>query len=153
MTPFKLVHWFKSVCNARPRTFVKKPRLRLLIEELETRLVPASHLWTGGAGGRYPLEHRGQLVRRHPSAATPLDDLSFPSGPTSLVTNNDLSGLVLNSIQVSGAGYTLAGKPITLGDPSASGSGTLTVNTGASTRTSTSTFSWQAKRGPSSFSR
>ncbi len=131
MTPFKLVHWFKSVCNARPRTFVKKPRLRLLIEELETRLVPASHLWTGGAGADTRWSTAANWSGGAPSAATPLDDLSFPSGPTSLVTNNDLSGLVLNSIQVSGAGYTLAGKPITLGDPSASGSGTLTVNTGA----------------------
>lgn len=133
MTPFKFVRWLKSLAHGRVKTYNKKPRLRLRLEELENRVTPATHIWTG-AGADTNWSTAANWKGGLPSAATPLDDLVFPalsSAAISLSTNNDIPGLVVNSISISGSGYTLAGDDITLGNPSASGSGTILVGAGA----------------------
>src|SRR5207244_2969187 len=57
------------------------------------------------------------------------------SGTTRLTTSNNLSSPTFNAITISGTGYTLNGNPLTLGSPSVSGSGTITVNPGAMNET------------------
>ena len=41
MFSFNLIRWLKSLSRSRGRTHVNKPRLRLNLEELESRLAPA----------------------------------------------------------------------------------------------------------------
>src|ERR1700722_8799121 len=46
MGSFNLIGWLKTWFRRRVKTVVKRPRLRLRLEELETRLAPA-FVWTG----------------------------------------------------------------------------------------------------------
>src|SRR5437868_1866593 len=134
MFSFNLVRWVKSLWRRRRgKTIVnKRPRYRLAFEELETRLAPAglTHVWTGGAGsGAWNNAANWLAGTPAPSAASVLDNFVFDSRGAGVTnTNNNIPGLIVNSIQISGvSGYNLAGNLITLGDPSAPGSGTILV--------------------------
>ena len=143
---FNLLRWVKSL-RSRLRTkgspIMKKPRIRLLAEQLETRLAPATFTWSGAdiallgptfnnwsdgnnwVGGNKPTTING---------AAP--DLVFDT--TAAVglrnTTDDMAGLVVNSITISASGYTLGAgaSSLTLGNPLVAGSGTLLVNPFAS---------------------
>ncbi len=141
MIPFKFVRWLKSLYAPRLKTYEKKTPLRLKLEELEHRLAPATHIWTGSAG----LTNNGWSIPANwnvplPTAANFKDadgqypDLVFPTGPNVLIANNNIStanGLpIYKSITVSGNNYLLKGNAIALGDPAASLSSALNVNNG-----------------------
>ena len=141
MTPFKFVRWLKSLYSPRLKTYEKRPRLRLKLEELEHRLAPATHIWTGGAG----LANNGWNVANNWNLALPTSanfkdadgqypDLVFPSCAAVLISNNNVStagGLpIYKSITISGNNYLLKGNAIVLGDPSASLSSAVNINSG-----------------------
>ena len=52
MFSFNLVRWLKSRFRSRGKTVCNKPRLRLHLEELESRLAPAS-VWTGAVSNNW----------------------------------------------------------------------------------------------------
>jgi autotransporter-associated beta strand protein len=91
-----------------------------LVEILETRIVPAVHTWTGlGANNLWSNANNW-------SGGTPLLDLSgdvdlvFPNNAAQLVVQNDIGGLVVDSITftapigTAATGYTMNGNPITI---------------------------------------
>src|SRR5437868_6204606 len=141
MSSFSFLRWLKSLSRSSIKTYVKRPSLRLRLEELEHRLAPATHIWTGGAG----LADNGWVTASNWSLALPTSvsfkdgdgqypDLVFPSGATTLSTNNNLPTTanlpIFKSITISGNNYVLGGNGIALGDPSASHSSALNVNNG-----------------------
>jgi len=117
------------------RPFRRRPRRALRLEQLETRLAPATFQWTGAAGNNW--NNPGDwLLNGVPGLPTPMSDLVFPGGvaQTAIVNDipNPLSGPVAyNSLLFSDVtdnpGYVITGLPITLGDPSVPGSGTINV--------------------------
>ena len=137
MFSFNLVRWLKSLYHARRKPFEKKPRVRLRLEELETRLAPATHTWSG-AGGNTLWSNPGNWSSGGiPSAASPLDDVIFPASVPAAqrIAQNDIPNLVLNSLQINASTYTLSEANaldfVTLGSPTVSGSGTVLVGPGA----------------------
>lgn len=70
----------------------------------------APHVWTGAASDRF--SNAANWIGGTP-AGDSAADLSFPAGAR-LAANNDLSGLTVRSIALSGAGYSVAGNPIVL---------------------------------------
>src|SRR6516164_8054310 len=106
MGPFNLPDWLKRFIGprSRPKTIVKKRRYRLCFEELETRLAPA--VWTGAAGNSNWSSvgnWQGGII---PTAGAPVD-LEFPTVATTYVSNNNIAGLVVNSLTIgTGSNYT-----------------------------------------------
>lgn len=131
MTPFKMVRWLRSLLHTRVRTYEKRPRRRLLLETLEDRLAPATHTWTGAADGiNWSNPGNWQEGTAPAGTAAAHDDLVFGSqGGTFLSPKNDLPATnnVIDSITFSSSNYNLTGNAIQLGDPSVTGSGTITV--------------------------
>lgn len=134
MFSFKSLRWVNRLFRQRARTIEKKPRFRLVLEELETRLAPAS-VWSGAAGNPNwsdPGNWVGGAVNV-PVAGTPVD-LIFSNTATSFSSNNNIPNLTVKSILVQSGTYTFTagvGITTTLGDFS-SNSANITVNTGAS---------------------
>ncbi len=141
MRPSKLVRWFKSLYFPRIKTYKKRPRLQLWLEELENRFAPATHIWTGGAG----LASNGWNQASNWNLALPTTanfkdadgqypDLVFPASAAVLVSNNNIpvtGGLpIYKSITISGNNYLLKGNAIALGDPAASLSSAININNG-----------------------
>src|ERR1043166_7256577 len=140
MFSFNLVRWVKGMWRRRRGSTIvnKKPRYRLALEELETRLSPAglTFIWTGAGGNsNWSTAANWSAVPAGtaPSATSILDNYVFGSaGAGATTTNNNVPGLIVNSIQVSGVtaatgGYNITGNLITLGDPSTPGSGSIIV--------------------------
>jgi autotransporter-associated beta strand protein len=125
----------------RPRaaTF-RKPDSRPRVEPLETRLAPATFTWTGAAGKDTSWSNGANWSGGvAPSTSdSPLDDIVFPGGtpaPTTFTPNDNIAGLVVNSLTISGSGYTLTANnnvSLTLGSPSVPGSGSLIAAGGVS---------------------
>ncbi len=132
MAPSFWGRWLRSLFGRQARTY-RQPVRRLSLEQLETRVTPASHSWTGGGGaGNTNWTSAANWSGGAPVAG---DDLLFPSGPSSLNTTNDFAAnTVFNSITFSGSGYTLTGNSITLGS-AALGTGFVLVNSGATGET------------------
>jgi autotransporter-associated beta strand protein len=130
---FNWPRWLRSFLRARPQTVRRpKPGRRPLLEELEARLAPATFTWTGGGANTNwstPANWSGGVA---PAGAG--DDLVFPTTSASSKSVNDLSNAVLNSITLSGGGYTLSGNAVKLGAPSVAG-GSVIVASGASGET------------------
>src|SRR5262245_42718909 len=131
MPLFNWFRWLKSLRHNRIKPFTKK-KTRLALEELESRLAPATLVWTGlGGNNNWSNAANWQGGVAPTGKAINNEDLVFgPSGTTSLTSNNDLptSGTVapiFNSITFSANGYTLTGKAIQLGSPTESGSITV----------------------------
>ncbi|HXG08193.1 MAG TPA: Ig-like domain repeat protein [Gemmataceae bacterium] len=102
------------------------------MEELETRLAPATHVWTGLGGNNNWTTAANWQNNFRPNPADGPDDLVFPAGASRLSSTNDFApNTVFNSISFDGSGYTLSGNPITLGGPVA-GTGFIIANQGAS---------------------
>ncbi|MCI0461199.1 MAG: Ig-like domain repeat protein [Gemmataceae bacterium] len=117
----------------RPR----KASRRLRLEELETRVTPANTFTWSGLGPNTDWSTGSNWVggSAPTGQASAFEDLVFPSGPTALTANNNLTvsgGLAtFNSITFAGSNYNLTGNQIILGNPSGSGSGSIIVNSGA----------------------
>src|SRR5947207_894544 len=120
MPPFSFVRWLQSLRRSSKKTYRSKYRFRLSLEELEHRMAPASHVWTGGAGASDPnWRTAANWSTPLPTAASFKDadgqypDLVFPSGATVLTTTNNIpttSGLpIYKSITISGNNYRLTG--------------------------------------------
>src|SRR5437588_10823176 len=97
MPPFSFVRWLKSLRKSTRQTCRIKSKHRLTLEELEYRLAPASHVWTGGAGPSDPnWRTAANWSTPLPTSASFKDadgqypDLVFPSGATVLTTNNNV---------------------------------------------------------------
>ncbi len=108
-----------------------RPFPSLRVEELEDRATPTTFTWSGAGANDNWSTPANWVGNQAPSgAATQVDDLVFPAGPTQLTANNDLTGAQIDSITFSGTsqtGYTLSGNAITLGLPGVPGSGALVV--------------------------
>ena len=111
-----------------------------MLEELEHRLTPATHVWTGGGllNNNWGTAANWSLALPTSSSFKDADgqypELVFPSGAATLAANNNLtatSGLpIFKSITISGNNYTLGGNGIALGDPAVSHSSAVNVNNG-----------------------
>src|ERR1700722_9940483 len=126
MPPFSWARWLRLLFRSRGKTHRNpKAMRRLQLEHLETRLAPATFIWSGAAGTGNWSSAANWTANQAPTGSG--DDLVFPAGTTVLNTNNDLTSAAFNSISISGSGYSLSGNPITLGNPGASGSGAINV--------------------------
>ena len=125
MVSFNLVRWLRALRRSRGKTIEKTPRIRLRLEELESRLAPATFIWTGASGVNANWSTNANWLggAAPTAAATASDpaDLIFDSrGAGSLTPIDNISNLTVNSIQLSFNGYNLqmlAGtQPIKLGN-------------------------------------
>ncbi len=141
MAPFSWSRWLRSLFHPKIKTY-RKVRRSLSLEHLETRLAPATYIWTGGSAVNAlwsnPKNWAGGVAPTG-SPAT-LDDLVFPSGVAVTNTNNDLpvvngQSATFNSITFSGNNYILSGNGITLGNNTPSASGAINVGAGLNNET------------------
>ena len=131
MSPFSWARWLRSLFRGKVKTYRKGHR-PLRLEELETRLAPATYTWSG-AGGNARWSNAanwGNNTGAPSGVASALEDLAFPAGISQTSTTNDLvlaggATPTFRSIAVAGSGYSLAGNALALGSPSAPNSGTL----------------------------
>src|SRR5947207_12629289 len=114
MSKFKVRRWLRSLVRDHQPVRRVPGRRRLRLETLEDRTAPAVFTWTGGAGF---ANNVWGLAQNWSNNAVPGNgaDLLFPAGVTILNSVNNLDDLALNSITISGSGYTLQGNPLTLG--------------------------------------
>jgi autotransporter-associated beta strand protein len=125
MAFFSWSRWFRSLHRPQVKP-IRKRTWSLSLERLETRLAPATDIWTG-LGSTKNWSTAANWSNGVPNAG---DDLVFKAGAAQLSTFNDLAaGTTYNSITLQGANYLLDGNSITLGSPMATGnSGFITVN-------------------------
>src|SRR6185312_1557919 len=137
MPKFNWREWLRSFNGRRAAAGPRGGRKsRLSMEQLETRLSPATAIWTGTTGNNF-WSDPGNWNRVGGGVIQPGDDLVFDNtGATHLSTVNDEpTGFVVNSITISNTsgGYQLKPKvnaltnSIVLG--SATSTGNLIVNT------------------------
>lgn len=138
MKRFFRTQWLRALLPSKRKTITKKPNTCPILEHLESRLAPATFIWSGGGGTntRWTLGSNWVGGVAPTGSAATLDDLVFPSTATQRSTFNDIpviGGVAakFNSITISAGNYTLAGNPISLGDPSVSNGGFIIVNSGA----------------------
>jgi autotransporter-associated beta strand protein len=137
MTFLSWLNWLRSFRRRRVKT-ARKPRRMLNLEHLETRLAPATHIWTGAAGDgswKNAANWTGGAVTGLRDSDGFFADLVFSSATAPRITTNDLTvaNPTFDSITISASGYSLlgtAGRPIVLGDPTVSGSGFVLDNAG-----------------------
>lgn len=110
--------WLKSLFGAGSKRG-RRPTRSLAVETLETRVTPTTYTWQGGSGVLWskPANWAGGVA---PITTTPADSLVFDntSSPAFRSSVDDIAGLNVGSITISGSGYTLAattGSEITLG--------------------------------------
>src|SRR5207249_4669111 len=106
MAWFNWRRWLRSTSQSRPRVPHSRTSRRLLVEQLESRLAPATFIWTGAASTSWATGANWQGGIAPPSASGPLDDLVFPSTATRFSAINDILGATFNSITLSGSNYT-----------------------------------------------
>ncbi len=110
----------------------------MTLEHLETRVVPATYIWTGAGGSaNWSVGANWQGGAQPMALASTLDNLVFPSGVTALTANDNIANGVFNSISFSGSGYTITDTTnvtFTLGNSAVSGPGYgyILANSGAS---------------------
>ena len=86
--------------------------LRLAVESLEDRAVPALATWTGGGATNAWTNPANWAANVAPS---PGDDLQFPAGAARLSNTNDFpAGTQFGSLAFSGPGFNISGNAITL---------------------------------------
>ena len=127
MLSFNPLRWLKYWLSAcRARTFRKKPRLRLWVENLESRLAPTTYNWSGGgstANWSDPNNWGGSTIN-------PAQQIDLNFDQAGVTTINNIAGLNINSITFSATNVTLQGDPFNLGNPAASGSPNITLGGG-----------------------
>ncbi len=94
-------------------------RTPLFLEALESRLAPATDVWTGAAAAAgLPSPDASWSNPQNwvgNAAPNPGDDLVFASAPASLASNNDFApGTSFHSIAIAGNGYTITGNAVQL---------------------------------------
>ena len=136
MAPFSWSRWLRALIRRPPvQPFRRRQRRAHLLglEQLETRLAPATYSWTGAAGNNW--NNPGDwLVNGAPGIPVPGSDLVFPGAATNIGNSfNDIPNgpVEYNSLSFSDVsdnpGYVLSGNQIILGDPSIPGSGFISV--------------------------
>src|SRR5688572_3858144 len=131
MAKFNLPRWLRTWFARKPST-IQKRKTRLGVETLEARFSPATLTWDGGGSTNAWSNALNWNDNIHiPQVG---DDLVFPGGAARLTNNNDIPGLLVNSISFSGSGYTISGTDLTLGNGT-SNSGFLIANAGSSNNT------------------
>jgi autotransporter-associated beta strand protein len=84
-------------------------RLFLMLVWLPGPAQAATHTWTGAVGSAWSVN--ANWTGNSP-AGDPLPDLVFPAGASSLVSTDDIPGVVLvNTLQISGDGYQIGSLP------------------------------------------
>jgi autotransporter-associated beta strand protein len=106
--------WVRRILSSpRSHRRVRDNRHSFQLELLEERVTPTTFIWTGaGSNSNWsnPANWQGGVAPT--SAANP--DLVFPSGALRLNNTNDIAGLVVRSLTVSGSNYILGGSAIQL---------------------------------------
>src|SRR5438093_936129 len=143
MSPFSWARWLRSLVQPKVKTY-RKPACPLRLEQLETRLAPATFTWTG-AGGNARWSTAGNWAgNQAPTGAATggvFDDLVFPSTASQFTAVNDIPvannvPATFNSITISGNGYTLSGNQVGLGSSTTSGTGSsLIIGSGLTSTT------------------
>jgi autotransporter-associated beta strand protein len=139
---FSWARWLRSVSNPTRNPIVRRPNLarraaryRPRLEHLEDRLAPATFTWVGLGSGVFANSWSNPANWSSATGTAPTgsgsEDLVFKSGSAQLSNFNDLNNAVFNSITFSGAGYTLAGQPITVGGTVQYTGATGQINVGA----------------------
>src|SRR5262245_3389651 len=133
MAKSSISKWLRSAGRTKANTVHnRRPRLRLTLDELESRLAPASFIWDGSSSGLWSDPQNWNNNPANTNAPGNGDDVVFPAGAQNLANTNDIDGLQLNSIAISGNGYSLGSSPdispITLGNPALPGTGYINVN-------------------------
>lgn len=134
MFSFNLVRWVRSLRRSRIKTIQKTPRIRLRLEELESRLAPATFTWIGASGSSWSTAANWQEGFAPKATDTTPANLVFgPLGAGNLNPVNNISNLTVGKIDILANGYNLkmqAGTlPIKLGNASFT---TTVINVGAS---------------------
>jgi autotransporter-associated beta strand protein len=131
MAPFSWSRWLRSFVRPPVKAFRRPRRTRRLdVEPLETRLAPATFVWSGLGKDNHWSTGANWFGGVAPSGS--LDDLVFPHGVPQKATVDDISGTgsgnpTFNSITIADS-YTLSGNiPLTLANPSGSGSVIVTA--------------------------
>jgi len=114
-----LLIWGREIASAlsgmakrRYRAPTVRRRARVLhLEGLESRLVPATHTWTGAVNGSW--SNSANWLQGSPAGDSQAD-LEFPPNTQNLTNKNDLPTLTIHSIDISGSNYTISGNQITL---------------------------------------
>src|SRR5262245_947991 len=104
-TPSWLRFLTKQSSTVNPPAFSKRPFRDLFVEELESRIVPATRIWDGGGADALwsnPQNWSGNV------APQPEDNLLFPAGASRLTNFNDFaSGTRFRSVTMSDPGYVI----------------------------------------------
>jgi autotransporter-associated beta strand protein len=133
----------RTLFASKVKTVTYKRARRPAVELLESRLAPATFIWTGGGGAANKnwsagVNWSGGVAPT--ASATPIDDLVFPLGAANRSTVNDLlvggAAAAFKSVTIAGSGYTLAplaaANGIRLGDSTITSGSNIIVNAGAS---------------------
>jgi autotransporter-associated beta strand protein len=131
MSSFSWLRWLRSFRRPKVKTYRRRPARLPHLEELESRLAPASHQWSG-LGGNSNWTTAANWTNGAPVAG---DDLVFPllTNPSTSAlspTNDFTAGTNFHSITISGKNYNFGGSPLTLGGTS--GGTVIIVGAGAS---------------------
>ena len=100
--------WLRSLLGRKKNPLRKNKIPRHRVEELETRLTPASHTWTGAISGSWSDAGNWDAVNGAPTAAVSGVVLFFGSA-TTLSMVDDIVGLNVDALNFSASGYTLSG--------------------------------------------
>src|SRR5262249_38671356 len=104
----------KSRNRKGQRRQIKRFPARLVLEQLDGRIAPASHTWSGAVGLNWSNAENWSAGGA-PVANETNVQLVFPAGATSLAgLSNDVSNLSITSIAFNASGYSItAGNSVT----------------------------------------
>src|SRR5207302_340984 len=115
-----MLAWWRKLTSSKSQRAKRRARRlvpgqlfrRLQLERLEDRLAPAIHTWTGALNNLW--SNSANWAQGSPAGDSDAD-LIFPAGAQNIdPNNNDLPGLSVHSVKISGAGYNIVGNGITL---------------------------------------
>ena len=146
MAPSSWFRWLRTLLPVQTKTKnkskskVRRRDRRPALEHLETRLAPATFTWQGGFSNNVwsdPRNWTSSVPNTAPSTASgAVNDLIFSASSSHLSTTDNIAGLNVNSITISGNSYSILGTAgaLSLGNAIAGG-GTILVNAGATNET------------------
>src|SRR5437879_6315426 len=138
MPRFTWGRWLRSLFRSRPKTITKKARTLLNLEQLESRLAPATYTWSGAGLNNLWSNNSNWQGGVAPKFTTVADNLVFNSTPGAALrsTVDDITTVAgisnavdVSTISISGDGYTIGqanGAVLTIGSM-ATGGGLLNV--------------------------
>src|SRR5687768_3444772 len=95
----------------RVRFLMPKTLIAFLLMIATVPVHAAVHLWTGAASD---LVSDASNWRGGSPAGDPAAEFAFPPGAARLAVTNDVPGLTIRTLSISGPGYTIGGLPMTL---------------------------------------